>query len=335
MNDASARNQSTGDSPPKTEDQAGSAGDDSSAGPAPKRRKTTKKAAAAAAAAAASTTNDTPASVRNSPPSANLNDLAAIASQISAPSSAAPPHPPHTHSAYAPAIPSPSLPHTHSHQHTHAHPPHAGHAHAHHHHHHHVSPHAVASGRMPLAPPPFASTSASSPLLATTGGLNLDTPLHSLTLRDLVAFHEGLQHELGAMRELMSRTEQHLVQGDRLVGVLQSAIAAAGTPNPPPAPAPAPAIASPRPQEPKEAPPEPIATGTGLHITQGRRTEQDLEEYLAGLPEMAAVPLPLRKKSEGAVVGLGVNGGGVGEKSSMAPATPKVEEEKEKSTEQP
>lgn len=338
MTDASARNPTAGDSPLKAADQAGSAGDDSSAGPAPKRRKTTKKAAAAAeaaaaAAAASSTTNEAPSAVRNSPPGSTIHDLAAIASQISGPSPAA--QPPHSHAGHAPPIPSPSLPHTHAHQHAHPHAPHAGHAHAHHHHHHHVSPHALASGRMPLASPPFASSSASPHLTiaTTTGGLNLDTPLQLLTLRDLVAFHDGLQHELGAMREFMSRTEQHLVQGDRLVGVLESAIAAAGAPAPPaPAPTPAPVVSSPRPQEPKEAPPEPIITGAGSNITQGRRTEQDLEEYLAGLPEMAAVPLPLRKKSEGAVMAVAAGSPASAEKNGVTVLETKVEEKEKENT---
>lgn len=266
-----------------------SIGDDSSAAPTPKRRKTIKKAAATEAATSEAVS-------ANSPPAPTIHDLAAAAASQMAPSSSAAPGL-HSHASH------PSAPaHSHAHQHAHAHTPHAPHAaHAHHHHHHHVPPHAHAPSR-----PPFSSST-----------LNLDTPLNSLTLRDLVAFHEGLQSELGMMRELMSRTEQHLAQGDRLVGVLQSAIAAAGTSgntsagaSAPPAPAPALAVAgNPVPEssapktatafnassaEPQAAPA--IAEGGGSRITSGRRTEQDLEEYLAGLPEMAAVPL--RKKAE-------------------------------------
>lgn len=298
MNEAQSRNSQAGNSPPQIED----TGDDSSAGPAPKKRKTTKKAAAAAEAAAAAAAVEAEVNVRKSPTGSTIHDLAAVASQLG-PSTAAPSAAP-SHSHAQPALPSPSLPHTHTHQHAHAHAAHG--AHAHHHHHHHVSPHTLASARVPLAPPPFASSSSPAAVAGqhplSKGGLNLDTPLQSFTLRDLVAFNEGLQHELGAMRDLMSRTEQHLAQGDRLVSVLQSAIAAASagpTPAPPPLASTLAPVVPPPPSS-SDATPAPTTA-----MDQERRTEQDLADYLAGLPEMAAVPLPLRKRVEGApAVGL-------------------------------
>lgn len=247
-------------------DEVDELGDDSASmtsnSPAPKRRKTTKKQQPAQATA--STAEGSQRST-HSPPGTTLPELAAVASQLQAaiPAPASVTSTPATTggAASAPANAPLHAPHVHTHQHPHGHTHSHPHNHAlhaakpHHHHHHHVvSPHSHTAARLQAAP---------------VVALNLDAPLQNLTVRDLVAFRDGLQAELGNMRELIGRTEQYVQHGDRLVGVLQTAIAAAGQ-------------QSQQAQQPPQVP--------------ARRTEQDLEEYLAGLPTMDALPLPGRQK---------------------------------------
>lgn len=98
---------------------------------------------------------------------------------------------------------------------------------------------------------------------------HLDTPLASLSFRDLVAFRDGLRGELGSMRDAMGKMEAYLGRGDQLLGVLDSTLARVAPP-----------------------PVEPVVEDAETR----RRTEQDLEDYLSGLPEMDAVKLPLRAK---------------------------------------
>ncbi|KAM0793244.1 hypothetical protein ACM66B_000707 [Microbotryomycetes sp. NB124-2] len=252
--------------------------------PQPKRRKTTKKAAATATpqqqGATGSTSVDALQAVRKSPQGMTLPELAAVASQLAP--AAARPTPQGSTAASASTTAPVAAPHSHSHSHSHAH------SHPlHHHHHHHVAPHVARH---------------SSGALAHLHHVNLDTPLDHLTLRDLVTFHDGLQAELSSMRELMTRTEQYLAHGDRLAGVVQQAITSASTrtttsatptvdrsvpSTTAPAPAPAPASASAA---------ETISDPAPTPAPPKRQTEQDLEELLAGMPNMPAVPLPARKK---------------------------------------
>ncbi|KAK4058038.1 GATA type transcriptional activator of nitrogen-regulated proteins [Microbotryomycetes sp. JL221] len=295
--------------------------------PQPKRRKTTKKAGAAAVdsgvgssipqgplPAPASTTaiEDGHSSIRKSPQGMTLPELAAVASQL-APSTGPPPPSQPAQSTSTPAsAPAATtvVPHTHTHSHTHAlnHP-------LHHHHHHHVAGHGP---RHALAP-------GSSSSLAHLHHVNLDMPLNALTLRDLVSFHDGLQAELTLMRESMARTEQYLAHGDRLANVVQQAINSAtvardGTARSQPVSTQATAMATSLTADSK-----PIATAspttsasrsnntatTESNIVAAttnasavattapvkRQTEQDLEDLLAGMPTLPAVPLPPRKKS--------------------------------------
>lgn len=104
----------------------------------------------------------------------------------------------------------------------------------------------------------------------------LDTPLTSLTLHDLVAFRDGLRGELGSMRDAMGKMEGYLGRGDQLLGVLDTTLARV------------------------KPPAESVALETSAtdDAETRRRTEQDLEDYLSGLPEMDAVKLPLRKRVE-------------------------------------
>ncbi|KAK4054901.1 GATA type transcriptional activator of nitrogen-regulated proteins [Microbotryomycetes sp. JL201] len=239
--------------------------------PQPKRRKTTKKATAPAT----STTNEPPGPanahapqfVRRSPQGMTLPELAAVASQLAPTARTAATEPPPAPQVSTSAAIAASHSHTHSHSHSHNHP-------LHHHHHHHVAPHAVRHA---------------SSALAHLHHVNLDTPLTQLTLRDLVTFHDGLQAELSSMRELMTRTEQYLAHGDKLANVVQQAITSASH-----------STTSARHHA--QIPQQSAVTATAVSSTNTtalptkRQTEQDLEELLAGMPNMPAVPLPTRKK---------------------------------------
>ncbi|GAA5978502.1 hypothetical protein JCM11641_007965 [Rhodosporidiobolus odoratus] len=284
-----------------------------------------REAAAAAAVAAAQGPAGSP---RNA-----LSELAAIASQATAlappaptagSASATPQQPTHTHShAHTPSAAHPhhhhhhAVPHTHGHhaQHT----PHAQHVqHAHHSHqaHRHCNTPSVllpVPGAAVPAPPPPAQ-----PIAVSHSAL--DAPLTTLSFRDLAILRDTLQGELGQAREHMSRLELFVRRGEGMVKHLSDVLdaqalqhqallqaqqqaqaeAQARRPSPaPPAKSPAPAPSLPVPPgapaaSSSTATSAPIAPSTSARAPTPSRTEDDLDEYLRGLPVMPAVKLPRR-----------------------------------------
>ncbi|GAA6001696.1 hypothetical protein JCM10207_002271 [Rhodosporidiobolus poonsookiae] len=279
-----------------------------------------RQAVAAAVAAAASSPG--PAGSPRNP----LSELAAIAShQASAHAAAAPP----AASAVPPAVaaqhshhnahsPSPAHPHHHHHHAVpHSHASHASHSsHAHHQHPSHRQ-YTTPSVLLPVPGAPPASASA----------LDTSIPIGSLPLRDIIMLRDGLHAEMNQSREHLARLDSFIRRGESYVKHLDAVIqqaqlqaspsgshqptaAHARSPLPQSTPLPPPAVAlpphgsvavapSPAPQAqqlPRQASQQPTAPSPApaRASSVASRTEEDLEDYLRGLPNMPAVKLPLR-----------------------------------------
>ena len=172
-------------------------------------------------------------------------------------------------------------------------------------------------------------------------------PSGALSLRDLSAFRDGLREELGAMREAVGRMERFVARGDHMLGLIEGALlAGVGQTLPVTAGAgpsatglgahgayhhhhhhapPAAAVAAPVPSVPADTQAHAGEAGEAAAVgatsaapalarssSREETTQQDLDEYLRGLPEMAAVPLPPRagnKRAGGSLFPLGAVAG--------------------------
>ncbi|KAM0756469.1 hypothetical protein T439DRAFT_30565 [Meredithblackwellia eburnea MCA 4105] len=175
-----------------------------------------------------------------------------------------------------------------------------------------------------LAPGP--STTPSSSVVSLPPGAGAP-----LSIKDLVSFRDGLRVELATMRSALSRMESFITQGDALLSIIDASVLPPAPPPPPPqqqhssssastshfvkqVPQPPPSSRPTRPSslsnssttETNGAPTTVPAKRTGS--PSERQTEEDLEDYLRGLPEMDAVGLRLSTGGAGPVAGGGTGG---------------------------
>ncbi|SCV68660.1 BQ2448_781 [Microbotryum intermedium] len=217
----------------------------------------------------------------NSPPGHSLPDLVAAASFLAPPTSdQAETGTPSPSTSTIPLAAHPAGPMA-SHLHAHAHHAHKhSHAHAHSHtiahpHHHHLAP-----------ARPHTHTHSYAPAL--------DTPLHTLSLRDLMAFQESLQADLQTSREQASRLEMYLSRGEQLLEAVRTSVkdkeraterdGSSGE-----------NVPSQREGREQSRSNDKVESYNRVSSTS-RTAEQDLEDLFGDLPNMEAVPLPPRIK---------------------------------------
>lgn len=160
-------------------------------------------------------------------------------------------------------------------------------------HQHHISSSASSTSTAP-SPSAFVGTSSS------TGHAALDpnTPLDRLTLRDLILFRDGLRSDLGEMKTQVGVMQKWVEKGDGMLNLVEAAMLATSNES---------VLEDEEDEEDEHSTRSPELASESTKegqkpAVEGRRTEQDLEEYLSGLPTMEA--LPLRRRAPAAVPAL-------------------------------